>query len=286
MLENRIIRKKIAENIIFFVKPLDIYFKIKYIIFTHRRYTLLFYSQAALSPPFRAAFFLSDKESIMQKIKAFFHQQNLRRRAARLAGRIEIVLSFAMLIGILILSIEIFFDIKEMVYAFIYSNKIPSFSEFLSLIFSLVIGLEFVNMLIKHTPGSALEVVLYTIARKIIADHGSMFDALLGVVAIAVLFAVKKYLNEGGEYGTGNECDYIVNGGTSIHEINHRLDSDFDEAYGNTVAGYLFNYLKQQGRSPHLGLEADIGEYKFIIHEMDNDLIRYIKILPINEHKN
>lgn len=127
MLENRIIRKKIAENIIFFVKPLDIYFKIKYIIFTHRRYTLLFYSQAALSPPFRAAFFLSDKESIMQKIKAFFHQQNLRRRAARLAGRIEIVLSFAMLIGILILSIEIFFDIKEMVYAFIYSNKIPSF---------------------------------------------------------------------------------------------------------------------------------------------------------------
>ena len=222
----------------------------------------------------------------MQKIKAFFHQQNLRRRAARLAGRIEIVLSFAMLIGILILSIEIFFDIKEMVYAFIYSNKIPSFSEFLSLIFSLVIGLEFVNMLIKHTPGSALEVVLYTIARKIIADHGSMFDALLGVVAIAVLFAVKKYLNEGGEYGTGNECDYIVNGGTSIHEINYRLDSDFDEAYGNTVAGYLFNYLKQQGRSPHLGLEADIGEYKFIIHEMDNDLIRYIKILPINEHKN
>ena len=48
----------------------------------------------------------------MQKIKAFFHQQNLRRRAARLAGRIEIVLSFAMLIGILILSIEIFFDLK------------------------------------------------------------------------------------------------------------------------------------------------------------------------------
>ena len=45
----------------------------------------------------------------MQKIKAFFHQQNLRRSAARFAGRIEIVLSFAMLIGILILSIEIFF---------------------------------------------------------------------------------------------------------------------------------------------------------------------------------
>ena len=58
MLENRIICKKIAENIIFFVKVLDIYFKIKYITLTHRRYTLLFYSQAALSPPFRAAFFL------------------------------------------------------------------------------------------------------------------------------------------------------------------------------------------------------------------------------------
>lgn len=221
----------------------------------------------------------------MKRFKVFLHQQNLRRRAGALAGKVEILLSFAMLIGIIILSIQIFFDLKNMIIAVINDNKPPSFSEFLSLIFSLVIGLEFVHMLIKHTPGSALEVVLYTIARKIIADHGSMIDALLGVISIAILFAVKKYLNESIEYGFADEFDYIVNGGTSIKEINRRLDSDFDETYGNTVAGYLFNYLKKEEKLPHLGLETIIGNYKFIVHEMDNDLIRYIKILLIKLQK-
>lgn len=221
----------------------------------------------------------------MKRFKVFLHQQNLRRRAGALAGKVEILLSFAMLIGIIILSIQIFFDLKNMIIAVINDNKPPSFSEFLSLIFSLVIGLEFVHMLIKHTPGSALEVVLYTIARKIIADQGSMIDALLGVISIAILFAVKKYLNESIEYGFADEFDYIVNGGTSIKEINRRLDSDFDETYGNTVAGYLFNYLKKEEKLLHLGLETIIGNYKFIVHEMDNDLIRYIKILPIKLQK-
>ncbi len=216
----------------------------------------------------------------MKKLKVFLHHQNLRQRASGIAGGIEIVLSFAMLIGILVLSVQIFFDLKGMIKAVIEKSELPQFSEFLSMIFSLVIGLEFVKMLIKQTLSSAIEVVLFTLARKIIADHGSMLDSLLGVAAIAVLFAIKKYLIQNTEYTGGEECDYIVNGGTSIREVNYRLDSDFDEAYGNTVAGYLFNYLKREGKTPHLGLEADIGEYKFIIHEMDNDLIRYIKILP------
>ena len=182
----------------------------------------------------------------------FLHHQNLRRRAGALVGNVEIALSFAMLLGIIILSVQIFFDVKNMVLALVYDRDIPSFSEFLSLIFSLVIGLEFVNM---------------------------------GVIAIAILFAVKKYLNESIDYGEASEFDYIVNGGTSIREINRRLDSDFDEMYGNTVAGYLFNYLKKQGKQPHLGLETVIGDFKFIVHEMDNDLIRYIKILPLKKQE-
>ncbi|MEL3913268.1 transporter associated domain-containing protein [Treponema pedis] len=217
----------------------------------------------------------------MKKLKIFLHHQNLRRRAAGIAGGIEIALSFAMLVGILLLSIQIFFDLKDMVIAAVEKKTMPQFSDFLSMIFSLVIGLEFVKMLIKQTLSSAIEVVLFTLARKIIADHGSMIDALLGVAAIAVLFAIKKFLIQNTEYTGEEECDYIVNGGTSIREVNHRLDSDFDEAYGNTVAGYLFNYLKREGKTPHFGLETEIGEYKFIIHEMDNDLIRYIKIVPI-----
>ncbi len=218
-----------------------------------------------------------------KKLRTFFHQQNIRWSTGRVASATEIALSIVMIVSIILLSIDLLFDVKEIAIAVFNHKKIPSFSEFLSLIFALVIGLEFVNMLIKHTPGSAIEVVLYTIARKIIAEKGSMLDVLFGVVAIAILFAVKKYLNVRDEYEEPKHYDLIVNGGTSIKEINRRLDTDFDMAYGNTVAGYLFNYLKKQGQSIHLGLETDIGNYRFIIHEMDNELIRYIRIVPLKK---
>lgn len=220
----------------------------------------------------------------MKKLKVFFHIQNLKHRAAWLAAGVEIILTFAMLLGIIFFSIQIFFELKDFFFAVLNNEKtITAFSDFLSLIFSVVIGLEFIKMLVKQTPSSAVEVVLFAIARKIIIDHGSMLEVFLGVVSIAVLFAVTKYLTEGGEYAKHSESDYIVNGGTSIHEVNRRLDSDFNEEYGNTVAGYLFNYLKREGKRPALGLETAIGGYIFVIQEMDNDLIRYIKI--VKEYK-
>ncbi|MCY6356125.1 phosphate-starvation-inducible PsiE family protein [Clostridium sp. ZS2-4] len=60
----------------------------------------------------------------------------------------------------------------------------------------LVIGVELVIMLIVHTPESVVDVLLYAIARKLLLvpkDKG-MIEVLIGIVAIAGLFAVKKYL--------------------------------------------------------------------------------------------
>ena len=60
----------------------------------------------------------------------------------------------------------------------------------------LVIGVELVVMLSLHIPGVLLEVLLYAIARKLILlpKASGMTDLLLGVIAIAVLFAIRKYL--------------------------------------------------------------------------------------------
>lgn len=59
---------------------------------------------------------------------------------------------------------------------------------------TLVIGVEFVKMLILHTPESVIEVLLYAVARQIIISHVSALQNLYGVLAIAVIFVVKKYL--------------------------------------------------------------------------------------------
>lgn len=60
----------------------------------------------------------------------------------------------------------------------------------------LVIGVELVIMLIIHTPEGVIDVLLYAIARKLLLipkDKG-MIEVLIGIVCIAILFVVKKYL--------------------------------------------------------------------------------------------
>lgn len=69
-----------------------------------------------------------------------------------------------------------------------------SFHVFLEHAFNLVIGIEFVRMLIKHTPGSALGVLLFAIARHMVLDSGNGLELLLSVAAIAGIFIIRKYL--------------------------------------------------------------------------------------------
>ncbi|MBU5425390.1 hypothetical protein KQI41_03100 [Tissierella pigra] len=59
----------------------------------------------------------------------------------------------------------------------------------------LVVGLELALMLIGHTAGNVLEVILYAIARKMLISSSNSIDILLGVIALAIIFAVDKYLH-------------------------------------------------------------------------------------------
>ena len=69
-----------------------------------------------------------------------------------------------------------------------------SVGSFLSGALLLVMGLEFVKMLALHSAGAVIDVLLFTIVRQMIVTHGSALDTLLGVAAVAAIFAVKKFL--------------------------------------------------------------------------------------------
>lgn len=59
---------------------------------------------------------------------------------------------------------------------------------------SLAVGVELIKLLSSHTPETVVEVLLFAITRQIVVNHGQMIETLIGVVAIAVLFGVRKYL--------------------------------------------------------------------------------------------
>ena len=98
---------------------------------------------------------------------------------------IAAALIFAMVISMII------FIIRE-IQAF--SPETFALERYLSFALSLVVGVEFVRMLILKTPGSLVEVVMFAIARQIIIDHSSIWIVFIGVLSIAVLYATRKYL--------------------------------------------------------------------------------------------
>lgn len=58
----------------------------------------------------------------------------------------------------------------------------------------IIIGVEFVKMICCHTIDTVIEVVLLALARQMILYHPSAFENTLTVIAIAILFIVRKYL--------------------------------------------------------------------------------------------
>lgn len=69
-----------------------------------------------------------------------------------------------------------------------------SINDFLSMALIIVMGVEFVRMLVLHTPNAVIDVLLFAIARQMIVTHSDALETLLGVAAVAAIFAIKKYL--------------------------------------------------------------------------------------------
>ena len=112
-------------------------------------------------------------------------------RVMKIANIIETIIGVLLIISISISVIYLIFDLTSIIR---FRNTIESFSNYLSASFSLIIGIEFIKMLSKHTPETVIEVLLFAIARHLIVDHGSSLENLIGIASIAALFAIRKYL--------------------------------------------------------------------------------------------
>ena len=77
---------------------------------------------------------------------------------------------------------------------FTVSGYFDNMHTFLHNVLNIVVGLEFVRMLIDMTPGNTLEVLIMATARYIIMNHDDPLTLLIGILCIAGLFAIRRYL--------------------------------------------------------------------------------------------
>ena len=115
----------------------------------------------------------------------------------RIAYIFETLLAMVVLIAVFLGTMDV---LRMMWQIYIIEFQTPvgytQLNDLLAQILLLVIGVELVVMLSLHIPGALIEVLLYAIARKLLLlpKEGAMLELLLGVIAIAGLFAIRKYL--------------------------------------------------------------------------------------------
>ena len=95
------------------------------------------------------------------------------------------------LITILVLLTALGFELVKMFQTPDYFTEIETY---LHNVLTIVVGLEFVRMLIDTTPASILEVLTVAITRHVILSHDDPWSNLACVACIAGLFAIRRFL--------------------------------------------------------------------------------------------
>ena len=83
---------------------------------------------------------------------------------------------------------------KEIYKMFTTDSYFATIDTYLHNILTLVVGLEFVRMLLDMTPANTLEVLIVAIARQVILAHDNPWSNVASVVCIAGLFAIRRFL--------------------------------------------------------------------------------------------
>ncbi len=95
------------------------------------------------------------------------------------------ILTVAVLIGMLGYEVYKLFTVD---------GYFSSADTYLQSILTIVVGLEFVRMLVNLTPANTIEVLIVAIARQVIINHESALSNIACVLCIGGLFAIRRFL--------------------------------------------------------------------------------------------
>ena len=104
---------------------------------------------------------------------------------------LEIIISIAIVIAIGISMYTVWNGITVL-----FHNPLEkdAFQNFLGIAFNILIGIELLKMIFKSNLSTVVEVLLFAIARQIIVGHSTVYENCVGIISIAILFVIRKYL--------------------------------------------------------------------------------------------
>lgn len=184
---------------------------------------------------------------------------------------IEIFISLIIMVGVILASFVLINDLIN-IYNFF---SIDYFEKFLGFTLVLIIGVELIKMLSRHTPGSAIEVLLFALARKlIINENNTSLDFLMGVIAIAILFLIRKYFVTG--IPTNNN-GIMVGAATTITNARRITGLNIPEGIAQTIGGLVSYIAQKEGRNLSEGEIYKIDGITMSIGKLRDGIIEVVE---------
>ncbi len=122
----------------------------------------------------------------MKKQEKHDHRvEHIFRRILHFLERVVAALTLIALIAAL--AFEVYHCVVDISY-------IADISNYLHNVLTIVVGLEFVRMLIDTTPANILEVLTVAITRHVILSHDDPWSNMACIACIAGLFAIRRFL--------------------------------------------------------------------------------------------
>ena len=109
----------------------------------------------------------------------------------RVAQLLEIVVSLIVIVAITLSVWSVLLELNIMTSG---PDNTDLLQTFLADVFTVVIGIEFLKMPSRHNMSPVVEVLLFAIARQMVIEHTTAVENLVMVIAISILFTIRKYL--------------------------------------------------------------------------------------------
>ena len=192
----------------------------------------------------------------------------------RLLYAFEFAMAVIIFVGIIVSLPDLFKYMFEIVNS-AQSHSYKLFQSFLAHVLLMVIGLEFVAMLINHEEYQVIYIMIMVVARKMLIYGDNTRDLFLGVLAIAVLFVVRKYFTI---------HKILANAGVAIFDANTRMESVNEhlvrdiESREDILGVYVQKMFDEQDKLIEAGAVVEDERYIYQVEEMDGEEIALIAL--------
>lgn len=186
---------------------------------------------------------------------------------------LEMVLSFILMVAMVFFTFSLISELPGFLSSKIDNDRL--FEEVLSRAMSLAVGVELIKMLSKPSPGTVIEVLLFALTRQLIVDHPSMSDFLLGIIAVAVLFAIRRYLF----IQFDNATRMIIRANHKIKMVNVMARINIQAEKDDTLKTYMTRKLNEDNKTISVGSIVYLKNVALRVEKMHGDDISRVEVI-------